>query len=79
MGQDAGIYHQQFLLGTRFATEHEPTEAHLGIDLEQQLEELRVTIAGLEASGLTGEKTRIGLEKPLGSDLKSSREWRCPL
>jgi hypothetical protein len=42
MGQDAGIHHQQFLLRTRFATEHEPTKAHLGIDLEQQLRQLRL-------------------------------------
>ena len=41
MGQDAGIHHQQFLLRTGFATEHDPTEAHLGIDLEQQLRQLR--------------------------------------
>ncbi|HET9629332.1 MAG TPA: glucose-6-phosphate dehydrogenase [Novosphingobium sp.] len=31
------------------------------------------TIAGLLRSGLAGEKTRIGLEKPLGTDLSSSR------
>lgn len=31
------------------------------------------TIAGLRASGLAGETTRIGLEKPLGTDLESSR------
>jgi glucose-6-phosphate 1-dehydrogenase len=31
------------------------------------------TIAGLEAAGLGGEKVRIGLEKPLGTDLASSR------
>jgi len=31
------------------------------------------TIAGLSASGLAGERTRIGLEKPLGTDLESSR------
>ncbi|MEO0591368.1 MAG: glucose-6-phosphate dehydrogenase, partial [Pseudomonadota bacterium] len=30
------------------------------------------TIAGLEHAGLTGENVRIGLEKPLGSDLASS-------
>lgn len=30
------------------------------------------TIAGLSASGLAGEKVRIGLEKPLGTDLESS-------
>jgi glucose-6-phosphate 1-dehydrogenase len=31
------------------------------------------TIAGLSASGLAGTTTRIGLEKPLGTDLASSR------
>jgi glucose-6-phosphate 1-dehydrogenase len=31
------------------------------------------TIAGLRSAGLTGEKARIGLEKPLGHDLASSR------
>ena len=31
-------------------------------------------IAGLEAAGLAGETVRIGLEKPLGYDLPSSRE-----
>ena len=32
------------------------------------------TIAGLAAAGFTGEKVRIGLEKPLGTCLESSRE-----
>ena len=32
------------------------------------------TIAGLAASGLAGEHVRIGLEKPLGNDLASSRK-----
>ena len=31
------------------------------------------TIAGLRASGLAGDTARIGLEKPLGTDLESSR------
>ncbi len=31
------------------------------------------TIAGLKAAGLAGAKSRIGLEKPLGTDLQSSR------
>ncbi|MEM6585220.1 MAG: glucose-6-phosphate dehydrogenase, partial [Pseudomonadota bacterium] len=30
------------------------------------------TIAGLEHAGLTGEAVRIGLEKPLGTDLETS-------
>ncbi|MEO1205441.1 MAG: glucose-6-phosphate dehydrogenase [Pseudomonadota bacterium] len=30
------------------------------------------TIAGLQSAGLTGDNVRIGLEKPLGSDLASS-------
>ena len=32
------------------------------------------TIAGLKSAGLAGENVRIGLEKPLGTDLQSSRE-----
>ncbi|MCJ8159341.1 glucose-6-phosphate dehydrogenase [Sphingomonas sp. LaA6.9] len=32
------------------------------------------TIAGLKAAGLAGDNVRIGLEKPLGTDLASSRE-----
>ena len=32
------------------------------------------TIAGLESAGLTGPKVRIGLEKPLGTDLATSCE-----
>jgi glucose-6-phosphate 1-dehydrogenase len=32
------------------------------------------TIAGLNGAGLAGDLTRIGLEKPLGVDLESSRE-----
>ncbi len=32
------------------------------------------TIKGLEAAGLAGANVRISLEKPLGNDLKSSRE-----
>ena len=31
------------------------------------------TITGLQAAGLAGENARIGLEKPLGTDLESSR------
>jgi glucose-6-phosphate 1-dehydrogenase len=32
------------------------------------------TIAGLASTGLAGEQVRIGLEKPLGTDLATSRE-----
>ncbi len=32
------------------------------------------TIKGLESAGLTAENVRIGLEKPLGKDLETSRE-----
>ena len=34
----------------------------------------RPTIRGLEGAGLAGDGVRIGLEKPLGTDLASSRE-----
>jgi hypothetical protein len=42
VGQDAGIHHQQFLVGPRFATEHDPAEARLRIDLQQQIRQLRL-------------------------------------
>jgi hypothetical protein len=48
IGQDAGIHLQQFLLGPRFATEHQPTVAHLNIDLEQQLQQLHLTDPAIE-------------------------------
>lgn len=34
----------------------------------------KATIDGLASAGLTGERVRLALEKPLGSDLASSRE-----
>jgi len=34
----------------------------------------QATIAGLGSAGLAGENVRIGLEKPLGNDLKSSNQ-----
>ena len=45
----------------------------LGIFLSTAPTLFEPTIAGLTASGLIGEKVRIGLEKPLGSDLVSSQ------
>src|SRR6476646_4308301 len=49
-------------------------EAGLAIFLSTAPNLFEPTITGLEGAGLTGEKVRIGLEKPLGSDLASSRE-----
>jgi hypothetical protein len=43
MRQDAGIHHQQFFVGTGFATEHDPAEAHLGIDLQQQIRSVPIS------------------------------------
>ncbi len=48
--------------------------AGLAIFLSTAPQLFEPTIAGLEAAGLTGENVRIGLEKPLGSDLASSCE-----
>ena len=50
-----------------------PVENGLAIFLSTAPSLFEPTIAGLVASGLAGEKTRIGLEKPLGTDLASSR------
>ena len=46
----------------------------LAIFLSMAPELFRPTIAGLQAAGLTGDRVRIGLEKPLGHDLASSCE-----
>ena len=48
------------------------TEGGLAIFLSTAPNLFEPTIAGLVASGLAGEKVRIGLEKPLGTDLSSS-------
>ncbi|MBC2667114.1 glucose-6-phosphate dehydrogenase [Novosphingobium flavum] len=50
-----------------------PIERGLSIFLSTAPGLFEPTIAGLVASGLAGEKTRIGLEKPLGTDLATSR------
>ncbi len=42
MCQDTGIHHQQFFVGPWFATEHDPAEAHLGIDFQKQIRQLRL-------------------------------------
>ncbi len=50
-----------------------PVHQGLSIFLSTAPSLFEPTIAGLAASGLAGERVRIGLEKPLGTDLESSR------
>ncbi len=50
-----------------------PIEDGLAIFLSTAPSLFEPTIAGLELANLAGTKTRIGLEKPLGTDLASSR------
>lgn len=50
-----------------------PREKGLAIFLSTAPSLFEPTIAGLAASGLAGETSRIGLEKPLGIDLETSR------
>ena len=50
-----------------------PIEQGLSIFLSTAPSLFGPTIAGLVASGLAGDKVRIGLEKPLGTDLATSR------
>ena len=57
-----------------FAAKVGPIEQGLAIFLSTAPSLFEPTIAGLAASGLTGDKVRIGLEKPLGTCLESSRE-----
>ncbi|MCU0729621.1 MAG: glucose-6-phosphate dehydrogenase, partial [Sphingopyxis sp.] len=49
-----------------------PVEDGLSIFLSTAPSLFEPTIAGLAAAGLAGDKVRIGLEKPLGTDLASS-------
>ena len=49
-------------------------DGRLAIFLSTAPSLFEATIAGLEQAGLAGGQTRIGLEKPLGFDLASSRE-----
>ncbi len=51
-----------------------PIEHGLSIFLSTAPSLFEPTIAGLVAGGLTGDKVRIGLEKPLGTDLATSCE-----
>ena len=51
-----------------------PVDQGLAIFLSTAPSLFEPTIAGLTASGLTGETVRIGLEKPLGTDFSSSCE-----
>ena len=48
--------------------------AGLAIFLSTAPSLFKATIDGLEGAGLTGPRVRLALEKPLGSDLASSRE-----
>ncbi len=49
------------------------TDGGLAIFLSTAPSLFEATIAGLDANGLAGSKCRIGLEKPLGSNLETSR------
>ncbi|MDT9012615.1 MAG: glucose-6-phosphate dehydrogenase [Pseudomonadota bacterium] len=50
-----------------------PVDEGLAIFLSTAPALFEPTIAGLAASGLASDKARIGLEKPLGTDLQTSR------
>jgi glucose-6-phosphate 1-dehydrogenase len=51
-----------------------PVDEGLAIFLSTAPALFEPTIAGLTASGLASDKARIGLEKPLGTDLETSRQ-----
>ncbi len=51
-----------------------PVDEGLAIFLSTAPALFEPTIAGLTASGLASDKVRIGLEKPLGTDLETSRQ-----
>ncbi len=59
---------------TALAEKVGPTDGGLAIFLSTAPSLFEPTITGLAAAGLTGENVRIGLEKPLGTCLATSRE-----
>ena len=58
----------------RLAKQVEGESEGLAIFLSTAPSLFEPTISGLSQAGLTGNRTRIGLEKPLGTDLASSQE-----
>jgi glucose-6-phosphate 1-dehydrogenase len=66
---DASVLHGFGALAEKLG----PIHAGLAIFLSTAPSLFEPTIAGLAASGLAGDHVRIGLEKPLGTDLESSR------
>ncbi|MDQ3075404.1 MAG: glucose-6-phosphate dehydrogenase [Pseudomonadota bacterium] len=58
---------------TKLAEKIDPADG-LAIFLSTAPSLFKPTIDGLAGAGLTGERVRLALEKPLGSDLASSRE-----
>mgnify|MGYP001765174605 CR=1 FL=1 len=58
---------------SRLAGKIGPVEDGLAIFLSTAPSLFEATIAGLSSAGLAGETVRIGLEKPLGTDLETSR------
>ena len=60
--------------GFRALADRIDPEQGLAIFLSTAPTLFKAMIDGLAAAGLTGEKVRMALEKPLGSDLQSSRE-----
>ncbi|WP_404828310.1 glucose-6-phosphate dehydrogenase [Sphingomonas parva] len=58
---------------SRLAEAIGPIEGNLAIFLSTAPSLFGSTIAGLSAAGLAGETVRLALEKPLGTDLASSR------
>ena len=58
----------------RLAKQVEGRSEGLAIFLSTAPSLFEPTISGLSQAGLTGKRTRIGLEKPLGTDLASSQE-----
>lgn len=59
---------------TTLAKKVGPIDEGLAIFLSTAPALFEPTIAGLAASGLASDKARIGLEKPLGTDLETSRQ-----
>jgi hypothetical protein len=55
VGEDPGVDHQQFVGRARFSAEHDPAEAHFGIDAKNELRQLCFTDPSIKSGTQLGD------------------------
>ena len=73
MREDTGIDHQQLTARAWLASEHDPTEAHLGIDRQDELRQLCFPDTFIQRRAQLGELGIFVLEQLAASDAAHHR------